>query len=130
MTEVLYQYIQKLHGTYDIIAQKIEELVEVLNTAHNSDHDGIRALATRINLFLSRLNYSIMVEIKEEKNLHHSIKEFKESINAELVDIKKMEQLVTLAPDHPDAAILTKIRELSAAIEVEMKKQEHIAKTG
>ncbi len=128
MADVLYTYIHHLKGTYDVIATKVEDLIQILNTAESSDHDGIRGLAARINIFLSRFNYSIMFELKEGKNLGSLLPEFKESITEELLEIKKLQQTISLAPDHPDAHIIREIHRLSQEIEHEINHQESIAK--
>ncbi len=128
MSGVAYLYIHKLRVTYAAIAMKIDELIEHLNTIEASEHDDVRALAVRIGIFLDRLNYSIMHEMKEGKSMNHALFEFKDTFLAELADIRKLKEAIIIAPDHPNAEVIRRIHTLSAELTDELKKQEHAAR--
>jgi len=124
MGEVAYLYIHKLRETYAAIASKIYELIEHLNVLEESDLDGVQVLAGRISIFLDRLNYSIMHELHDGKNLKGALMGFRESLLTELAEIRKLKELIVIAPTHPTAEVITKIHTLTITLADDFKKQE------
>lgn len=121
------KFVDKVGVVYGSIAEKIEELLEVLNTIdrRNSNNSNISQLVDSIVRFLREMEDSVVLEEKEAKKILSGPekKNFLILIREELFKIKELEVYLALAERKQKPEIITKIHQLYSQIEEEIKKE-------
>ncbi len=122
----LKEYLQEIGETYAAIARRIEELIEVLNTAEGRHG---QELAKRIIPFLKQLDQS--VEVEERLARRELPKEkaiaFLRLCRQELDEIKELKAYIALAGRKPTPEAITKINALYRSITKNIAEEKKIA---
>ncbi len=124
----LTSFVEQLHTVYAGIAQKIQELVVLLN--EGGSNTDTQALAAKIENFLSVLARSIQTEKAMTKLVSSKQQKTRllTSIQAELNVIKELQLYVKLSQKKKTPEIIKKINALYQEVEKEIKSQEAILK--
>ena len=125
---VVPQYVHELRSVFQTIAQRIEELIVLLNELHDVDPH-IRNLADQIHRYLKKLEKSI----KREKGLSKGLSPEKRTLflglmQKELSSIRELETYLAVSKRKPKPEVIVKINNLYKEIAKTMAVQENMIK--
>ncbi len=126
--ESLQAYIHKIRQVYTVIAQRLEELVVILNETENAQEDEeLQTIALKVNSFLDKLRVTIYHEMEIVQSIKPVNRHLLVDINDALGKIKKLETFISLSKREATPKIIWQIHLLSQSLENELKKHEQLA---
>ena len=128
MTEIAVPlYIRQLRSVFEAIAQRIEELLILLNEVGDDEPHTLQ-VADRVNQFLEKLKESIGKEkILAKKVSTEKRQRFLQLMREEVLAIRQLQAYVLLSKRRPTPQVILKIAQLDKTLEGELALQEHEA---